>query len=501
MRQVLKYLHILAYFFVFSVQPVLGADLKEMKFIDHEGQPASFSQWQGSYILLSFVYAHCPMPEMCPLTMSTNKKVHADWLKNGKPFPLRIVMATLDPEGDGPEELKDYGTSNGVNFDDFTFLTGTKNAMAELSSYFNSAPIPGEKLINHKVVTVFLGPQLEILKTFGGNKYSYSTVQKFVKKKATPKNSPVSSQGLDATPEQESSTFKNNIPEAKLTIPNIIDLSRRETLLGINPKTYDKFWERWRLSTVRYRTSPAEQRFIYANDLAWTTLASGGNKFPDGAVLGKVAFTVGFDQRFPSSYQPNQFSRIQLMKKDSKAYKANDGWGYALYLPESSGPKPVFGESEALACHACHKLASNHDFVFSTPAFSGQKHAQLYGSNFSDNFKKTPTSKLSPEILRTLKQNTPLPSDTVLLFELQGFQGTISESMLPVARLASERDQPVVLNTNREGYIVGAKRKVDSSECKKSAIIWVHDISPFSDKSPENQPLTREVVFCDGVFK
>lgn len=501
MRQFLKYLNIFVYLIFFSVSPALSADLKEMKFIDHEGRPATFSQWQGSYILLSFVYAHCPMPEMCPLTMGTNKKVHADWLKKGKPFPLRIVMATLDPEGDGPEELKDYGTSNGVNFDDFTFLTGTKNAMADLSSYFNSASIPGEKLINHKVVSVLLGPQLEILTTFGGNKYSYSAIKKFVSPEVKQSNLKSSARGLDVTPEQESSSFKNTISEAKLSTPKIIDLSRREPLLGINPKTYEKFWERWRLVNVRYRTSPAEQRFIFANDLAWTTLASGGSKFPEGAVLGKVAFTVGFDPRFPSSYEPNHFSRIQLMKKDSKAYKSNDGWGYALYLPESSGPKPVFGEEEALACHACHKLASNHDFVFSTPVFSGQKQAVLSGSNFSDNFKKISTSKLPPGILTLFQQNSSIRSESVFVYELEGFQGTISESMLPVARLASERDLPVVLNTNRDGYIVGVRRKVDHLECKKSAIIWVKDISPFADKPSESQQLTREMVFCDGVFK
>lgn len=169
-----------AAFFLTYICEVSAATLQEIKLIDQHNKPTSFTERKGSYIFLSFVYAGCPMPEMCPLTMQINKKIYGQWLNKKKPFPLNFVFATLDPEEDGPEEMKEYATENGLTFDDFTMVTGSKSAMADLVSYFNSAPIPGEKLLNHKVVSVLLGPELETLKTFSGNKYSYEEIKQIV---------------------------------------------------------------------------------------------------------------------------------------------------------------------------------------------------------------------------------------------------------------------------------------------------------------------------------
>lgn len=182
-----KYLFLAALVFFYGCETI-AANLQEIKLLNQNGKATALTERKGSYIFLSFVYAGCPMPEMCPLTMQINKKIHAQWLRNKKPFPLHFIFATLDPEEDGPEEMKDYANENGLNLDDFTMVTGSKNAMADLASYFNSAPIPGEKLLNHKVVSVLLSPDLETLKTFSGNKYSYEEIRKLVDKHSKKKN-------------------------------------------------------------------------------------------------------------------------------------------------------------------------------------------------------------------------------------------------------------------------------------------------------------------------
>ncbi|MEI6833956.1 MAG: cytochrome P460 family protein [bacterium] len=471
-----------------------------MKFTNHEGKQASFDQWRGSYVLLSFVYAGCPMPEMCPLTMHINKKIQSTWLKQNKPFPLHFAVATLDPEEDGPEEMKEYATENGLSFEDFTMITGSKNAMADLVSYFNSAPIPGEKLLNHKVVSVLLSPDLETLKTFSGNKYSYGEIKKAVDthKRKTKTNS---LKGLDTTPDGEASRFKNNIPEAGLKTPSIIDLSKQSSQLGIDPKLYDKFWERWPLVNVRFRTSPAEQRFVFANDIAWRELEKGGQNFPDGSVFGKVAFNVGFDPRFPSSYEPTRFSRIQFMKKDSKKYRSTDGWGYALYLPEAPGVKNNFGENEVQACHACHRLASNHDFVFDTPVFSNRVAGQKSSQNFEHNFQKTAVSSLAEELRNILAKQEIGNTKSIFVYKLAGFQGTISESLLPMARLASERSDPFLMLSSNDGFILGYRQKSKSSDCNKGAKLIVRDILPFENSKKDQSVPIKEMTFCDGVFQ
>lgn len=43
---------------------------------------------------------------------------------------------------------------------------------------------------------------------------------------------------------------------------------------GISLEQYRDFWQSWHLVTVRYRSDVGEQRFVYANDLAYEGLKS-----------------------------------------------------------------------------------------------------------------------------------------------------------------------------------------------------------------------------------
>jgi cytochrome oxidase Cu insertion factor (SCO1/SenC/PrrC family) len=495
---------------LFSPQILLetasAGEFPEISVVNQDSKPLRMSDFRGRNILLSFVYASCPMPEMCPLTMAINKKIISAWKNDRQPFPFHVVFATLDPEEDGPEEMKTYGTNNKLDFKDFTLITGKNSEMADLSSAFDSAPIPGEKLINHQVVSVLLDPNLKVIKKFFGNKYTYDEIKKLVaastsqfQGKVTSSDSKINPLALQTNASEESAKFQNQLPKANNTTPSAIDLSERKTLMGIDPKKYDKFWENWRLVNVRYRTSPAEQRFVYANDIAWRTLKSGGAKFEEGAVFAKIAYTVGFDARFPSSYEPNKFSRIQFMKKDSKRYQSTDGWGYALYL-QNSEQEEKFGDMELQACHACHKLAANHDYVFDTPVFVSSNKFVASGRDFFENFRSIrlkDAPAVVSNLLKTFDKNVP---KDLLDYQITAFQGTISESMLPVARLASERASPVLLRAKDDsGFVLAIKTKQSNLNCSKAAKLWVKDIQLIPGQAASETP--REMIFCDGVFK
>jgi hypothetical protein len=293
----------------------------------------------------------------------------------------------------------------------------------------------------------------------------------------------LASNGGDGT---ASSSGIGSLPTASTTAPEIIDLRTRSEQMGIDPKKFAKFWEQWDLVNVRYRTSPAEQRFIYANDIAWKTLKAGGNKFKEGAVLGKLGFTVGFDHRFPSSYQATSFSRIQLMKKDSRKYVTDD--------------KNKFSASDAAACHACHKLAADHDFVFSTPVFTSTNRFATAGEAFAKNFKIVNMGSIPKVVSSAIPLDSKAIQSEVLDYEITAFQGTISESMLPVSRLASERSLPVLLrSTDGRGFVFAKKITRPDLNCKIAAAVWVKDMQIIPGQPVAEKP--RELIFCDGVFK
>lgn len=136
---------------------------------------------------------------------------------------------------------------------------------------------------------------------------------------------------------------------------------------GIEFKKYRNFPKEWQLVTVRFRHDSSEMRFTYANKIAFQHLTSGKTTpYPKGSLFGKVSFVTAKDPRFSSSEVPAGSKRYQFMLKDPELYKKTDGWGYALF--DSAGV--TFNENpveKTMACHACHTIVKQADFVFSEP--------------------------------------------------------------------------------------------------------------------------------------
>ncbi len=170
------------------------------------------------------------------------------------------------------------------------------------------------------------------------------------------------------------------------------DLGRERTFDGIDLPRLAAFWRSWKLVTVRYRKDNGEQRFVYANDIAWKAIRDGRARYPDGAMFGKIAFGTSDDAAFPNSAEPARFARLQLMLKDSKGHAESDGWAYAIIIGRGRPPYDSV-QSTAAACHACHQAVPGRDYVFSTPAFGPGR--QGSGSAFDSRFTSRETSTLS----------------------------------------------------------------------------------------------------------
>lgn len=96
---------------------------------DHNGQPFKLSEHRGKVLLFFFGYTFCP--DVCPLTLSTWKRVY-DALQADAPN-VQFVYVTVDPERDTPEKLK---THLAVFSADFIGLTGSPEALKEVYADF-----------------------------------------------------------------------------------------------------------------------------------------------------------------------------------------------------------------------------------------------------------------------------------------------------------------------------------------------------------------------------
>ena len=286
---------------------------------------------------------------------------------------------------------------------------------------------------------------------------------------------------------------------------NIPALSKQLDADGISVKELDRFWEKWNLVTVRFRKDNGEQRFIYANPLAWETLRKRKLPYPDGAIFGKIAFRTGEDPAFPVSEVPIDPTRIQIMVKDSKRYPDTDGWGYALVVPieseEIRSAKTDPSRKQALSCHACHRIVPNRDFVFEDfPVFLARSEDPLrldpHQSNnlFKLKFSDRKLKDLEPRDQKIIKfSKVDLVSEGIKFLSMALFSGSISESAGTLSKYANEDHQIYLLSDPDTGQMMAAfpqnkKRnkndKLKSEDCDSSVLLIITQYLRFAGLKP-----------------
>jgi len=125
----------------------------------------------------------------------------------------------------------------------------------------------------------------------------------------------------------------------------------------------------WKVVSVAHEAGELNDiRAVLGNDLAIKAYREGKLPFPEGAIVGRIAWSF-----VPSEENNKSFGReqsfvagsptaayLQFMVKDSKKYAATGGWGYAQFDKEGK-PGP---ESDLKKCFPCHQAITDRDFVF-----------------------------------------------------------------------------------------------------------------------------------------
>ena len=109
-------------------------------------------------------------------------------------------------------------------------------------------------------------------------------------------------------------------------------------------------------------------RAVLGNDIAIKAYREGNLPFPEGAIVGRIAWShvpsdennksFGREQSFVAGSATDFY--LQFMVKDSKQYAATGGWGYAQFDKDGK-PGP---ESDMKKCFPCHQAIKDRDFVF-----------------------------------------------------------------------------------------------------------------------------------------
>ena len=125
----------------------------------------------------------------------------------------------------------------------------------------------------------------------------------------------------------------------------------------------------WKVVSVAHEEGDLNDiRAILGNDVAINAYRAGKLPFPEGAIVGRIAWSYGPSEENNKAFgraqsfvagAPTEFY-LQFMVKDSKKYAATGGWGYSSF--DKNG-KPT--EDAAMKkCFPCHQAVKDRDFIF-----------------------------------------------------------------------------------------------------------------------------------------
>ncbi|SFU18847.1 SCO family protein [Pseudomonas marincola] len=132
-------------------------NLPDLELTDQNGQPFKVSQLKDQWSLLFFGYTFCP--DICPATLAELRQIRGQ-LPADTRDKLRIVMISVDPNRDTPEQLKKY-----LNYFDpqFMGLTAPEPVIQKLANAVSIPFIPADTskpnyTVDHSGNLVIIGP-------------------------------------------------------------------------------------------------------------------------------------------------------------------------------------------------------------------------------------------------------------------------------------------------------------------------------------------------------
>jgi protein SCO1/2 len=131
--------------------------LPELNLVNQDGQAVAVDQLKDHWSLLFFGYTFCP--DICPATLAQLRQLQGQ-LPPETLSQLRIVLVSVDPNRDTPEQLKKY-----LDYFDagFVGLTGEQATIQKLANAVSIPFIPADTskdnyTVDHSGNLVLIGP-------------------------------------------------------------------------------------------------------------------------------------------------------------------------------------------------------------------------------------------------------------------------------------------------------------------------------------------------------
>jgi len=159
----------------------IGDTFTDATFTDYDNNDMKLSDYKDDFMLITFIFTRCPIPNMCPALIYKQKYI-ADKFKGSD--ELKILTISFDYLYDTPKVLREkFKTLKSPN-DNWIFLS-SYNHMNDLylltkQSSFSFWGIEKND-IGHNMRTILIGPELKFLKYYDGSEWSVKDAHNDIK--------------------------------------------------------------------------------------------------------------------------------------------------------------------------------------------------------------------------------------------------------------------------------------------------------------------------------
>ena len=136
------------------------------------GEVVQFTQLQGKYVVLNFIFTRCAVPTMCPAATANMGRLQQQAREVGIE-DLELVSISFDPEYDTPGILRNYAEIHGLDLANFNLLTGPKQAIDDIMTQFGILTVEEDGTINHTMATLLIDRKGRIIFRREGSRWSY----------------------------------------------------------------------------------------------------------------------------------------------------------------------------------------------------------------------------------------------------------------------------------------------------------------------------------------
>jgi protein SCO1 len=143
-----------------------ASSLTDTSLVDQNGRTLSLAALKGRPLIVDFIYTSCPGPCLMETAKLTNVALR---LGSDLGWKVAIVSITVDPEHDGPAQLREYAQQQGADKKGWYFLTGSAADVDRALAGFKLSRERGpDGSVGHLVDMILVGPDGREVREYDG---------------------------------------------------------------------------------------------------------------------------------------------------------------------------------------------------------------------------------------------------------------------------------------------------------------------------------------------